>query len=159
MSESPQVLSEMARHLKRKRLLVGRYIGQDKFNLFGETLRAEAKPHKYPTGGSVIPWERQLLGGFAKGEFDSTVLHRFLYKQVKKCLADPIQVLAEVKRILPTGGVLMVNSYLLDDTTRMFGSAPTFFTEKEMQDELEKQAFTRVVKKRVADAILFICEA
>jgi len=158
MSESPEVLAEIAKHLKGRKLLVGRYIGQEKFNVLGETLRVEAKPHKYPTGGKVIAWERQLLDRFVKGDFDSILLHRFLYKPVKEYLADPAQVLTDVNRILPRGGVLIVNSYLLDQTTVTFGSAETFFTEKEMQNQLERQAFRKVSKTRVEDATLFVCE-
>jgi len=158
MSESPEVLAEIVKHLKGRMLLVGRYIGQKKFNVLGETLRAEAKPHKYPTGGNVMAWEKRLLDRYVKGHFDSILLHRFLYKPVKEYLADPTQVLADVNRILPRGGVLIVNSYLLEDTTKMFRSAETFFTEKEMQDQLEKQAFRKVSKIRVEDATLFVCE-
>jgi hypothetical protein len=153
------VLYEIAKHLKGRTLLVGRHIGQDKFNVLGQNLRVEAKLHKYPTGGSVIPWERDLLSRFAEGEFNSIALHRFLYKPLKEYLADPVQVLTGAKRILPRGGVLVVNSYLLDDSASMFRSAATFFTEREMQDQLEKQTFAKVMKRRVADAILFVCEA
>ena len=158
MSESPEVLAEIAKHLKGRKLLVGRYIGQEKFNVLGETLRVEAKPHKYPTGSNVIAWERRLLGRFVKGDFDSILLHRFLYKPVKEYLADPAQVLTDVNIILPRGGVLIVNSYLLDQTTETFRSAETFFTEKEMQNQLERQAFRKVSKTRVEDATLFVCE-
>src|SRR3989337_2902438 len=157
MSESPEVLAEIAKHLKGRKLLVGRYIGQEKFNVLGETLRGEAKPHKYPTGGKVRAWERQLLDRFVKGDFDSILLHRFLYKPVKEYLADPAQVLTDVNRFLPRGGVLIVSSYLRDQTTETFGSAETFFTEKEMQDQLERQAFSKVSKTRVEDATLFVC--
>jgi len=152
------VLAEIAEHLKGRTLLVGRYIGQEKFNLLGETLRIEAKPHKYPTGGKVIAWERRLLSRFVEGDFDSILLHRFLYKPVKEYLADPAQVLTDVKRILPERGVLVVNSYLLDPSTKTFASAETFFTEKEMQEQLDRQSFTKVSKIRVSDAILFVCE-
>lgn len=152
------MLAEIAEHLKGRTLLVGRYIGQEKFNLLGETLRIEAKPHKYPTGGKVIAWERRLLSRFVEGDFDSILLHRFLYKPVKEYLADPAQVLTDVKRILPERGVLVVNSYLLDPSTKTFASAETFFTEKEMQEQLDRQSFTKVSKIRVSDAILFVCE-
>jgi len=158
MSESIEVLAEIAKHLKGRTLLVGRYIGQEKFNALGATLRVEAKPHKYPTGGNVIAWEERLLERFVKGDFDSILLHRFLYKPVKEYLADPAKVLTDVNRILPRGGVLVVNSYLLDDVTKMFRSAETFFTEKEMQDQLETRPFRTVSKLRVEDAILFVCE-
>jgi hypothetical protein len=158
MSESIEVLGEIAKHLKGRTLLIGRHIGQEKFDMFGEALRVEAKPHKYPTGGNVIAWERRLLERFVKGDFDSILLHRFLYKPVKDYLADPAKVLTNADRILSRAGVLVVNSYLLDDVTKMFRSAETFFTEKEMQDQLERQAFSTVSKIRVEDAILFVCE-
>lgn len=158
MSESPEVFVEIAKHLKGRTLLVGRRIGQEKFSSLGESLRVEAKPHKYPTGGNVIAWERHLLGRFAEGDFDSVLLHRFLYKPVKEYLADPTQVLTDVKRILPERGVLVVNSYLLDPTTKTFMAAETFFTEKEMQDQLEKQSLRKVSKIRVSEATIFVCE-
>ena len=158
MSESTGVLAEIAKYLKGRTLLVGRYIGQEKFNALGATLRVEAKPHKYPTGGNVIAWERRLLERFVKGDFDSILLHRFLYKPVKDYLADPVEVLTDVDRILSRGGVLVVNSYLLDNVTKMFRSAETFFTEKEMQGQLETRTFRTVSKIRVEDAILFVCE-
>ena len=137
MSESPEALAEITKHLRGKTLLVGRHIGQEKFNLQGETLRVEAKPHKYPTGGNVIPWEKGLLRRFVEGDFDSIVLHRFFYRPVKDYVENPVGVLSQVKRILAQRGVLVVNSYLLDDTTRNFRSAETFCTEKEMRSALE----------------------
>jgi hypothetical protein len=158
MSESIEVLAEIARHLRGRTLLVGRYIGQAKFNVLGATLRVEAKPHKYRAGENVIAWEERLLNRFAKGAFGSILLHRFLYKPVREYLADPAKVLTDVERILPRGGVLVVNSYLLDDVTKMFRSAETFFTEREMQDQLEKPAFRTVSKIRVEDATPFVCE-
>jgi hypothetical protein len=158
MSESPEVIAEIARHLKGRTLLVGRYVGQEKFNMLGDTLRVEAKPHKYPTGGHVVPWETGLLTRFAESDFDSILLHRFLYKPVKEYLADPAQVLTDVKRILSERGVLVVNSYLLDASTKAFASAETFFTEKEMREQLERRDFMRVSRIRVLDAILFVCK-
>jgi hypothetical protein len=45
--------------------------------MLGASLRLEAKPQKYPTGGKVVAWERGLLGKFSYGDFDSIILHRF----------------------------------------------------------------------------------
>jgi len=158
MSESPDVLAAIGQELKGKRLLVGRKIGQNRLDVLGASLRVEAKPHKYPTGGNVLAWERGLLSRFREGEFDSVILHRFLYKPVKDYIEDPNQVLSEVKRILPKGGVLVVNSYMLNDVTKSYRSADTFYTEQEMSDIIERQCFERVLKPRVGDALLFICE-
>ncbi len=96
----------------------------------------EAKPRKYQTRKNVIAWEKRLLSRFVEGDFDSIILHRFLYKAVKEYVEDPMEVLTEVKRILPEGGVLVVNSFLLDDKTKNFRSAESFYTEEEMKNVL-----------------------
>jgi len=158
MSESAEVLTEIQKKLKGRTLLVGRKIGQDKFDLFGAGLRVEAKPQKYPTGGKVIAWEKGMLRKFAQGDFDSIILHRFLYKPVKVYLEDPLEILAETKRILPGGGVLVVNSFLLDDTTKNFRSAETFYGESELMTLLENQDFSKVTRVAVGEACLFVCE-
>lgn len=158
MSESAEVLAEIGKRLKGRKLLVGRKIGQEKFDVLGESLRVEAKPHKYPTNENAIAWEKRLLSRFVEGDFDSIILHRFLYKPVKEYIEEPGKVLTEAKRILPEGGVLIVNSYLLDDRTRAFGSAESFYTEEQIIDLLEKQCFKRVSKVRVGDGALFVCE-
>ncbi len=158
MSESPEVLAAIGKKLRGKRLLVGRKIGQSRLDVLGASLRVEAKPHKYPTGGSVLAWERGLLSRFREGEFDSIILHRFLYKPVKDYIEDPEQILSEVRRILPKGGVLVVNSYLLNDVTKGFRSAETFYTEQEMTDIMKGQRFKKVSQLRVADALFFVCE-
>ena len=121
MSESPDTFMEITRHTKGRVLLVGRKIGQEKFVVLKDTLRAEAKPSKYPTGKNPIPWENGLLTRCNEGDFDSIVLHRFLYKPTKPYVEDPQKVLTEVKRILPEEGVLIVNSFLLDEKTKGFG--------------------------------------
>jgi len=158
MSESTEVLAEIGRKVKGRILLVGRKIGQEKFNILGACLRVEAKPQKYPVGGGVIAWERGLLSKFSDGDFDSIVLHRFLYKPVKVYIEDPLEILAEAKRILPDGGVLVVNSFLLDDTTRNFRSAKSFYTECEMMAMLKNQGFSKLEPVSIGETHLFICE-
>jgi hypothetical protein len=158
MSESTPALTEIRKKLKGRTLLVGRKIGQDKFNLLGADLRLEAKPQKYPTGGKVMAWETGLLGKFSHGDFDSIVLHRFLYKPVKEYIEAPLEILAEAKRILPDGGVLVVNSYLLDDVTKNFRSAESFYTEREMMTMLENEGFSKVILVNIGDTHLFVCD-
>jgi SAM-dependent methyltransferase len=158
MSESPEVLAAIRQKLRGKILLIGRKIGQSRLDALDASLRAEAKPHKYPTGASVLAWERDLLSRFAEGEFDSIVLHRFLYKPVKNYIEDPERILREVRRILPRGGVLVVNSYLLNDVTKDYRAAETFYTKQEMIDIIERQRFKKVSQLGVADALLFVCE-
>jgi len=123
----------------------------------GARLRVEAKPRKYATGGNVIAWESGLLGKFNPGDFDSIILHRFLYKRVKEYIEDPVKVVAEAKRILLDVGVLVVNSYLLDDTTRTFRSADSFFTETEMGNLLRTQ-FRKMSRVDTLDGRVFVCE-
>ena len=158
MSESPEALTEIRRRLRGRTLLVGRKIGQDKFDTLGASLRLEAKPQKYPVGGKVIAWETGLLVKFPRGDFDSIILHRFLYKPVKEYIEDPLEILAETKRILPDGGVLVVNSFLLDDTTRNFRSAESFYRESEMMTMLENQHFRNVMHIKIGETHLFVCE-
>jgi len=117
----------------------------------------EAKPQKYPPTGNVIAWEPKLLHKFATGAFDSIILHRFLYKPVKEYIEDPNIILAEVRRILPEGGVLVVNSFLLDDTTRSFASANSFFTETEMKSLLDTQSFMTVSRIKILDTSVYVC--
>ena len=157
MSESDEVLDKIRKSVKGRILLVGRRIGQQKFDALGAALRAEANPQKYLTGGSVIPWKAGLLREFAADDFDSIVLHRFLYKRVKDYVEDPLTVLSEAKRILPEGGVLVVNSYLFDDVTKNFRSANAFFTEEDMERMLRNQGF-RKVSRVDAGNVLFVCE-
>jgi len=149
---------EIRRALKGKTLLVGRKIGQNKFDVLGASLRVEAKPQKYPIGGTVIAWERGLLGKFSEGDFESIILHRFLYKPVKAYIEDPHEILTEAKRILPAGGMLIVNSYLLDDATKSFRSAETFYTEVEMMTMLEDQGLSNVTPVNIGEMRLFVCE-
>jgi hypothetical protein len=158
MSESTEVLVEIQKRLKGKILLVGRRIGQNKFDLFGATLRLEAKPQKYPIGGKVIAWEIGLLGKFSHGDFESIVLHRFLYKPVKEYIENPLEILAEAKRILPDGGVLVVNSFLLDHATKGFRSAESFYTETEMVAMLEHQDFSKFMRVYMGEMCYFVCE-
>jgi SAM-dependent methyltransferase len=158
MSESHEVLEEIRKNAKGRVLLVGRKIGQEKFDILAAALRVEAKPQKYLPGGIVIAWKSGLLDTFATGDFDSILLHRFLYKRVKEYIEDPVKVLAEVKRILPQGGVLVVNSYMFDDATKNFRSADSFFTEEEMRDILVNQRFRRTSLVVVGDARIFVCE-
>jgi hypothetical protein len=158
MSESTEVLAEMRNKLKGRTLLVGRKIGEGKFDLFGASLRVEAKPQKYPVGGKVIAWEKGLLRKFSHGDFDSIILHRFLYRPVKEYIEDPLEILAETKRILPNGGVLLVNSFLLDDDTRNFRAAESFYTESEMMTILENQDFANVMRVNIGEILLFVCE-
>lgn len=158
MSESPDTLMEITRHTKGRILLVGRKIGQEKFGVLKDALRVEAKPSKYPTGKNPIPWESGLLRMFNEGDFESVVLHRFLYKPMRSYVEDPEKVLTEVKRILPEEGVLIVNSFLLDEKTRGFRSADCFYTEEEMMSLLRRQSFKDVNCVRVTDAILFVCK-
>jgi len=157
MSESMEVLAEIRNRVKGRTLLVGRKIGQSKFDMLGASLRLEAKPQKYPTGGNVVAWERGLLDKFSHGDFESIILHRFLYKPVKEYVEDPLEILAEVKRILPDGGVLVVNSFLLDSATSRFRSADSFYTESEMIAMLANQGF-EAARVRIGEAHLFICE-
>jgi len=158
VSESKEVFTEIQRRLRGKTLLVGRKIGQDKFNIFGAGLRLEAKPHKYPVGGQVIPWETGALAKFANGGFDSILLHRFLYKPVKEYIEDPVEILTETKRILAGGGVLVVNSFLLNDVTKNFRSAESFYTESEMMTMLERQRFGNVIQVNIGETSIFVCE-
>jgi hypothetical protein len=158
MSESLEVLTEIRKKLKGRTLLVGRKIGQEKFDMLGAALRLEAKPQKYAVDGKVIAWERGLLSKFTHGEFDTIVLHRFLYKPVKEHIEDPLEILAEAKRILPDGGVLVVNSFLLDDATKNFRSAESFYTENEMMTILKNQDFGKVMCVSLGESHLFICE-
>jgi hypothetical protein len=157
MSESDEALAEIGVRIRGKTLLVGRRIGQEKFDTLGAALRVEAKPQKYATSEDVIAWEPGLLGRFPDGAFDCIVLHRFLYKPVKEHIEDPRMILAEVKRILPTGGVLVVNSFVLNDATRGFGSADSFFTELEMKNLLGGN-FMITSCVAVRDARIFACE-
>jgi len=158
MSELPDTLMEITRHTKGRLLLVGRKIGQEKFGVLKDALRVEAKPSKYPTGKNPIPWESGLLTRFNEGDFESIVLHRFLYKPTRSYLEDPGKVLTEVKRILPEEGVLIVNSFLLDEKTKGFRSADCFYTEEEMMGLLRRQSFKDVKSVRANDAILFVCK-
>jgi len=158
MSESTEVLNEIEKNLKGRTLLVGRKIGQDKFDLFGADLRLEAKPQKYPIGGKVIAWQTGMLRKLSHGDFDSIVFHRFLYKPVKEYIEDSFEILTETKMILPDGGVLVVNSFLLDDTTRNFRSAESFYTEDEMMTMLEQQGFRKVLNIIVGRTHHFVCE-
>ena len=149
---------EMRRHSKGRILLVGRNIGQEKFDVLKDALRVEAKPSKYATGKNPLPWERGLLTRFIEGDFDSIILHRFLYKPVKSYVEDPDEVLTEVERILPEEGVLVVNSFLLRDETKNFRSAECFYTGEEMISVLQRQSFKKVYCVRAADATLFVCK-
>ena len=157
MSENNEVLAEIRKNIKGKTLLVGRKIAQEKFDMLGAALRVEAKPQKYLPGGNVFGWETELLRKFATGAFDSVILHRFLYKPVKEYVEDPEVILEEVRRILPAGGVLVVNSFLLDDTTRSFASAASFFTETEMKNLLDKHNFMSVSRISILDACVYVC--
>jgi SAM-dependent methyltransferase len=157
MSECNEVLAEIRKNIKGKTLLVGRKIAQEKFDMLGAALRVEAKPQKYPPGGNVIAWQTELLRKFPTGTFDSVILHRFLYKPVKEYVEDPEVILAEVSRILPGGGVLVVNSFLLDNTTRSFTSADSFFTETEMKSLLDKQNFMSASRISILDACVYVC--
>ena len=158
MSESPDTLMEITRHTKGRILLVGRKIGQEKFRVLKDALRVEAKPSKYPTGKNQIPWKSGLLTRFNEGDFESIILHRFIYKPTKPYIEDPGKILTEVKRILPKEGVLVVNSFLLDEKTKGFRSADCFYTEEEMMDLLRRQPFKDVICVRVSDAISFVCK-
>jgi len=158
MSESIEVLREIGENVKGRILLVGRKIGQEKFDVLGPDLRLEAKPQKYPIGGRVIAWEEGLLREFYHGDFDSIILHRFLYKPVKEYIEDPQEILSEAKRILPDGGVLVVNSFLLDDATKNFRSAKSFYTRGELMALLEGQGFSKLARVTVGETALFICE-
>ena len=157
MSEYNEVLAEIRKNIKGKKLLVGRRIAQEKFDIFGAALRVEAKPQKYPPCGKVIAWETELLHKFATGTFDSIILHRFLYKPVKEYVEDPEVILPEVRRILPGGGVLVVNSFLLNNATRSFASADSFFTETEMKNLLHKQNFISVSCISIRDGCVYVC--
>jgi hypothetical protein len=158
LSESTEVLREIRKTLRGRVLLVGRKIGQDKFDPLNAHLRMEAKPLKYPTGGNVIAWKRGLLETFSHGDFDSIVLHRFLYKPVKEYIEDPLEILAETQRILPDEGVLVVNSFLLDDATKHFRSANSFYTESEMTSILKSRNFRNVTRVSIGETRLFVCE-
>jgi hypothetical protein len=158
MSESAEILAEIRKKLKGRTILIGRNIGQDKFNLLGADLRAEAKPEKYPIGGNVIAWKTGLLDTFCHADFDSIILHRFLYKPVKEYIEEPLEILHEAKRILPAGGVLVVNSFLLSDKTKSFRSAESFYTEGELKAILENQGFSKVMSVNVGETLLFECE-
>jgi hypothetical protein len=157
MSEQSATLEEISRHLKGRVLLIGRRIGQTKFDVFKDAVRVEAKPAKYPTGANPIPWERGLLGKFSAGSFDSIVLHRFLYKPMKPYVEDPERVLTEVSRIMPDAGVLVVNSFLLSEKTESFRSADCFYTESEMMSLLQRPlAFTSPTRVSVSDTVFFV---
>jgi len=157
MSEYNEVMTEIRKHIKGRTLLVGRKIAQEKFDMLGAAVRVEAKPQKYPPAGNVIAWETETLHKFATGTFDSIILHRFLYKPVKEYVEDPEVILAEVRRVLPGGGVLVVNSFLLDNTTRSFASADSFFTETEMTSLLHKHNFMSVSRISILDACVYVC--
>ena len=158
MSELPDTLAEITRHLKGRILLIGRKIGQAKFGIFTDALRVEAKPMKYPTGTNPIPWESGLLSKFNEGGFDSIVLHRFLYKPTRSYVEDPERVLSEVRRILPEEGLLVVNSFLLNESTRDFRSADCFYTENEMMALLQNRSFKDIARMKVGDATFFVCK-
>jgi len=158
VSESKEVFTEIQKRLRGKILLVGRKIGQDKFDIFGAELRLEAKPQKYPVGGKIIAWETGALARFCKGDFDSILLHRFLYKPVKEYIEDPLEILTEAKRILPAGGALVVNSFLLNDVTKNFRSAESFYTESEMMAMLERRYFGNVIHVNIGEMEIFVCE-
>ena len=158
MSESTEVLAEIRSSLKGRTLLVGRKVGQDKFDILGATLRVEAKPQEYPTGGNVIAWKTGLLNEFTDGVFHTIILHRFLYRHVNEYIENPPGILAEAKRILPKGGILIVNSFLLDNRTKNFRSAESFFTVEDMRNMLERQSFRKVACVSVGDTFLFVCE-
>jgi hypothetical protein len=160
MSEHPEVLAAIRKRSTGRILLVGRKIGQTKLDVLGASIRVEAKPHKYPIGGNVLAWEKNLLDRFDEGEFNSIVLHRFLYKPVaeKPYIEDPDLILREVRRILPRGGLLLVNSYLLNAETREYRAAETFYTEQEMSEIMGRQGFKEFSKLPVDDVTLFVCE-
>ena len=158
MSELPDTLIEMTRHTKGRILLIGRKIGQEKFDVLKDALRVEAKPSKYPTGKNPMAWESELLTRMNEGDFESIILHRFLYKPTRPYVEDPETILTEVERILPEEGVLIVNSFLLDERTKNFRSADSFYTEEEMMRLLRRQSFKNVNCVRVTDAIFFVCK-
>ena len=158
MSELPDTLAEITRHLKGRILLIGRKIGQAQFGTFKDALRVEAKPSKYPTGTNPIPWKTGLLTRFNRGDFDSIVLHRFLYKPTRPYVEDPERILSEISRVLPDEGVLVVNSFLLNETTRSFRSADCFYTETEMITLLQNSPFKNMDLVKVGDATFFVCK-
>jgi len=158
LSESNETLNEIRRNSKGKTLLVGRRIGQEKLDILGAILRIEVKPGKYPTGGAVLRWEPGILENFYMGDFDSVILHRFLYKPVKAYIEDPVRVLGEVKRILRREGRLLVNSYLSDGVTKNYQSVDSFFTETEMQSMLREQGYRNVSRLDTGDSCIFVCE-
>ena len=139
-------------------MLVGRRVGHERLDILGAVLRIEAKPGKYTTGGIVRPWETGLLAKFSVDDFDSVILHRFLYKPVKEYIEDPVTILRDVKGILRQEGRLIVNSYLLDDVTKSYQSADSFFTEEEMQSLLGKQSFRKMSRVVVGGSSIFVCE-
>jgi len=71
MSESTELLAEIRSKLRGRTLLLGRKIGQGKFDILGATLTVEAKPQEYPTGGNVIAWKT----GPDNGDPSSTLNH------------------------------------------------------------------------------------
>ena len=158
MSESREVLTAIRKELKGKTLLVGRKIGQDKFDIFDADLKLEAKPLKYAIGGNVLAWERGLLHKFSHGDFESIILHRFLYKPVRDYIEDPHEILTESIRILPKGGIVVVNSFLLDDDTKNFRSAESFYREMEMMSILESQPFNKVIRVSIGVTHFFVCK-
>jgi len=158
MSEQPDTLVEITRHVRGRILLIGRKIGQARFEIFKDALRAEAKPGKYPTGTNAIAWERGLLNKFNDRDFDSIVLHRFLYKPTKSYIENPDTLLTEVSRILSQDGVLVVNSFLLNEKTQSFRSADCFYTESEIMNLFQRHSFSRVTAVTVGDAVFFVCK-
>jgi SAM-dependent methyltransferase len=155
MSEPHKVLNTIREHLNGPKLLIiGRKVGEKNFDELGESLRVEVKPTKYPPREGAKSWRKGLLSEFNEGDFDSIILHRFLYKPEKDYMEEPNEILREVKRILPEGGKLFVNSFLRDESTEKFDSSETFFTKEEMEELIKKHNF----KINAKDGYLIVCE-
>jgi hypothetical protein len=52
----------------------------------------------------------------------------------------------------------VVNSFLLNDATKNFRSAESFYTESEMMTMLENQNFSKVIRFGIGETHLFACE-
>jgi hypothetical protein len=69
-------------------------------------------------------------------------------------MVDPNEILEKVNKILHNEGNLLVNSYLLDETTKDYENWKIFYTEEEMRDLLKKHGFDIIEK----DGHLLMCK-
>lgn len=123
MCDYQEVLACIRDRLEGKRLIIGRKIGQEKFDILQPSLRTEAKPQKHRTGGT------SYLGRTA---FSVSLLTEILVEcSFTDSSTSPSRNTWQILRkfsqksgaFCQERGVLMVNSCLLDGTTNGFLSA------------------------------------